>query len=33
MVEAVLVFLVALFLKETHLAKAGSPALQEALAD
>jgi predicted MFS family arabinose efflux permease len=30
---AVLVFIVALFLKETHLAKAGSPVLQEAAAD
>ena len=30
---AAMVFLVALFLKETHLAKAGSPALQQALAD
>jgi MFS family permease len=30
---AVLVFVVALFLEETHLARAGSPALQEASAD
>ena len=29
----VLVFVVALFLKETHLAKAGLPVLQQATAD